>query len=83
MPFNNAIGGIAQDWGNTIAHWGRNGVRISRLNDANGAPSPRNAILGNSIFGNGALGWQTIAGQSLACYRRALSRRASQITDAP
>ena len=34
-------------------------------------------------FGNGALGWQTIAGQSLACYRRALSRRASQITDAP
>ena len=60
MPFNNAIGGIAQDWGNTIAHWGRNGVRISRLNDANGAPSPRNAILGNSIFGNGALGIELI-----------------------
>ena len=34
-------------------------------------------------FGTGALGWQTIAGQTLACYRRALSRRASQTTDAP
>ena len=60
MPWNNAIGGAAQDQGNTIAHWGRNGVRIARLNDPAAPASPRNTILGNSIFGNGALGIELI-----------------------
>lgn len=34
-------------------------------------------------FGSDVLGWPTIAQQTLACYRRALSRRASQTTETP
>lgn len=60
MPRNNTIGGAVQDAGNTIAHWGRNGVRVSRTNNASGDTSPLNVIRGNSIFGNGALGIELI-----------------------
>lgn len=60
MPFNNTIGGgTAQSDGNTIAHWGRNGVRVSRTNNPSGN-MPLNVILGNRIFGNGALGIELI-----------------------
>lgn len=59
-PAGTRIGGTnAAAEGNTIAHWGGDGVRVERLR-SNGNLA-RHAILGNSIHGNGALGIELVA----------------------
>ncbi len=54
-PLNNIIGGSAPGFGNVIANWNRDGVRVARFNLANPFPTG-NAITRNSMFNNAVLG---------------------------
>ena len=57
FPWHNRVGGAGQ--GNTIAHWGGNGIRVQRDSGSVDAPQG-NSWLGNRIHDNGALGIELI-----------------------
>lgn len=59
FPRNNRVGGTGAGEGNTIAHWGGNGIRMERTNLQVDAPQGNN-WQGNSIHSNGALGLELI-----------------------
>ena len=55
FPRYNGVGGLGAGQGNTIAHWGGNGIRVHR--DIQFVAQPQaNHWRGNSIHSNGALG---------------------------
>ena len=55
FPRSNGVGGPDPGQGNTIAHWGGNGIRVHRDNSFVEQPQG-NHWQGNSIHSNGALG---------------------------
>ena len=59
IPSYNRVGGTGAGEGNTIAHWGGNGIRMERTNLQVDAPQGNN-WQGNSIHSNGALGLELI-----------------------
>lgn len=59
FPAYNRVGGAEAGQGNTIAHWGGNGIRVQR--DSGFVEAPQgNSWLGNRIHDNGALGIELI-----------------------
>ncbi|BEP92896.1 hypothetical protein GmRootA79_12800 [Acidovorax sp. A79] len=59
FPLRTRVGGASAGQGNTIAHWGGNGIRVQRDELAVDAPES-NRWLGNRIHSNGALGLELI-----------------------
>ncbi|MFT3777350.1 MAG: IPTL-CTERM sorting domain-containing protein [Ottowia sp.] len=59
IPRYTFVGGTGAGEGNTIAHWGGNGIRLERNNTFVNYPQGHN-WQGNSIHGNGALGIEII-----------------------
>ena len=58
-PQRTRIGGTNGTEGNTIAHWGGNGIRV--LRQRSNTSLDQHAILGNSIHSNDALGIELVA----------------------
>jgi hypothetical protein len=60
FPWHNRVGGDGAGDGNTIAHWGGNGIRVERSTYLQVDAPQGNNWRGNSIHGNGALGIELI-----------------------